>query len=131
MTARWGSLTMMRAPIASGEPSQNIRPGHIPSCTSTIPPARGANAGALLERPDLDVVAPDHVIDAAQAVDALHLKRVRPDPVHARAHLHEDHRELLDVRLARGVPDDRPAGREDGTEERVLGRRDRRLVEEH
>jgi len=82
------------------------------------------------ERADFLVVAPHLVVDAAQLGHAADLEGVRPDAVDTRTHLHEHHRELLDVRLARGVPDDGAARDEHRAEQRVLGRGDRRLVQQ-
>ena len=57
-------------------------------------------------------------------------QHVRADALDVGAHLHEHPREVLDVRLAGGVADDRRAGRQRGGHQRVLGRHDRRLVHE-
>ena len=57
-------------------------------------------------------------------------ERVRADALDAGAHGDEELREVLHVRLAGGVAEHRRALRRDGGDERVLGGRDARLVEE-
>ena len=81
------------------------------------------------ERCDLDVLGADPMRRAAQRLDALDAKHVRADPVDARAERDEEPAEVLDMRLAGRVPDDRVALREDGGHDRVLRRHHRRLVE--
>ncbi len=83
------------------------------------------------ERAHLHVVAEDGVVDPLQALDAGDRERVRPDAVDTGSHIHESTRQLLDVRLAGRVVEHRRAGGEHRGEERVLGGRDRRLVEDH
>jgi len=77
------------------------------------------------------MVAPHIVIDSVELGHATDLQRVRADAVDPRAHLDQDHRELLDVRLARRVADDGAAGHEHRAEQRILGRGDRCLVQQH
>ena len=61
------------------------------------------------ERADLDVVGADRVIAAVQLGGAVDGQHVGADALDAGAHLHEHPREVLDVRLARRVADDRHA----------------------
>src|SRR6185503_19757160 len=53
------------------------------------------------ERADLHVVVQKGVLDAAEPFDPVDNDLVRPDAEDLRAHLHQYHPELLDVRLAR------------------------------
>ena len=79
----------------------------------------------------LDVLGADPVRPASEAVDALDAEDVRADPLDPRAERHEEVAEILDVRLACGVADDRLALREHRGHHCVLRRHDARLVEEH
>ena len=56
---------------------------------------------------------------------------VRPDSLDRRAHRHEEVREVLDVRFAGGVAQDRRSFGGNGGHQRVLGAGHRRFVEEH
>ena len=81
------------------------------------------------EARDLDVLRADAVRPAAEPLDALDVEDVRADALDPRAERDEEAAEILDVRLARGMADDRLALREHGRHDRVLGRHHRRLVE--
>ena len=83
------------------------------------------------EARDLDVLGADPVRAAAERGHADDLEDVRADAVDLRAQRDEEAAEVLDVRLAGGVADDRLALGEHGGHHRVLGRHHRSLVEEH
>src|SRR5690606_29887970 len=76
---------------------------------------READEGA-----DLDVVAPDAVLAPVQALDALDLQDVRPDPRDAGAHRVQHVAEILYVRLGRRVSQPRRPLGEDGRHDGVL-----------
>ena len=80
---------------------------------------------------DLDVLGRDRAssppCSRSTPLDAEH---VRLDPLDLRAERDEEAAEVLDVRLAGGVPDHRLARREHGGHDDVLGRHHARLVEE-
>ena len=82
------------------------------------------------EASDLDVIGSDVPFAAAQRLDPLDAQHVRLDPLDARTEGDEEAAEVLDVRLARRVAEDRLAGRQRGGHDGVLGRHDARLVEE-
>ena len=107
-------------------------PGHAQVVGDAVPDAQLA-AGAGGERDeaaDLDVVGADRVVGAAELLLAVDDQQVRADALDARAHLHQQAREVLHVRLGGGVVDHRRAGRERRGHQRVLGRHDRGLVHE-
>ena len=83
------------------------------------------------EARDLDVLRADPVDAAAEPVDALDAEDVRADPLDPGAERDEEAAEILDMRLAGGVADDRLALREHRRHDRVLGSHHRRLVEVH
>ena len=70
------------------------------------------------------------VLAAAELGDAVDLHHVGADALDRRAHLVEHAREVLHVRLAGGVADDRRAGGRGGGHQRVLGAHHGRLVHE-
>ena len=82
------------------------------------------------ERPDLDVVGADLVHAAVEVGAARDREDVGADPLDVGAHLLQHPREVLDVRLARGVADDGRAGDPRGGQQRVLRAHDGRLVHE-
>ena len=88
---------------------------------------RGGQRG---EARDLDVLRADPVRAALQLLDTVDAKDVRADPLDLRAERDEEVAQVLDVRLAGRVTDDRLALREHGGHHGVLGRHDARLVEE-
>ena len=97
---------------------------------------RDANLGARHrrqadERADLDVIRPDAMRRAAERTAALHRQLVRARPVDLRAERDQEVAEVLDVRLAGGIAENRRSARGDGRHERVLGAGDARLVEKH
>ena len=80
---------------------------------------------------DLDVLGPDAIRAAAQPVDALDAQDVRADALDLGAERDEEPAEILDMRLARGMADDRLALGEHGRHDRVLGPHHGCLVEVH
>ena len=66
-----------------------------------------------------------------RSASPLTVRTLDPMPSMPAPMLHEHAREILDVRLARGVADDGQPGRARGGQQRVLGRHHRRLVHEH
>ncbi len=82
------------------------------------------------EAADLDVVGSDLVFGAAELVAAVDDHHVGADPVDGGAHPRQQMGEVLDVRLAGRVGDDRPPRRQRRGEQRVLGPHHRRLVHE-
>ena len=72
----------------------------------------------------------DAPVAAVQLGDALDAEHVRLDPLDLGAERDEEAAEILDVRLAGGVPDHRLALGEHGGHDDVLGRHHARLVEE-
>ena len=97
------------------------------SLIRSSPPVHGGQGD---EAADLDVVGADRVVGAAELLLPVHDHHVRADPLDARAHLQQQAREVLHVRLGRGVVDHRRARRERRGHQRVLGRHHRRLVHE-
>ena len=93
---------------------------------TTSPPVTAARPAKLA---DLDVIRADAVGAAAEPLDTLDVEDVRADPLDRRAETDEEAAEILDVRLAGGVPDDRLALGEDRRHDRVLGAHHRGLVE--
>ena len=88
------------------------------------------DGGETDEASDLDVLGSDRPLPSPQPLHALDPENVRLDAFDLRAERDEESAEILHVRLAGGVSDDRLAGREDGRHDRVLRRHHARLVEE-
>src|SRR5437899_2392411 len=95
---------------------------------STTPPRSG---GEPDERADLDVVGAngERRGPPLERGAAVHRERVGARAVDARAQARQKARQVLDVRLAGSVAEDRGAGGGDRGHEGVLGRRDAWLVE--
>ena len=89
------------------------------------------DAGERHEAADLDVIGRDRVLGPAQRLRAVDREQVRSDPLDIGAHLDQHPRQVLDVRLAGRVADDRGAGNQRRCHERVLGRHHGGLVQEH
>ena len=129
------------------------RAGRAPSRRRTRPRSRGArntgrigrrdrcatmpsivrsaarDGGGADEAADLDVLGADRVLAAGQRLDAGDREDVRADALDVGAERDEEPAEILDVRLAGGVREQRPAGRERRRHDGVLGRHHRGLVE--
>ena len=76
------------------------------SGTQSLDAQLAAGAGRQRdEAADLDVVGADRVVGAAELLLAVDDQQVRADALDARAHLHQQAREVLDVRLGGGVVD--------------------------
>ena len=82
------------------------------------------------ERRDLDVVRRHGVLATAELRDAVDCHHVGADALDRGAHLVEHARDVLHVRLARGVADDRRAVDRGGGHQRVLRTHHGRLVHE-
>ena len=93
-----------------------------------VAPRDGGERG---EARDLDVLGADAIRAAAEPVDAFDAEDVRADALDPRAEGVEEAAEVLDVRLAGRMADDRVALGEDGGHDRVLGAHHRGLVEVH
>src|SRR5205085_596864 len=78
-----------------------------------------------------DVVRADPVRGASEGAAAIHGELVRAETFDLATERNEKVAKILDVRLARGVPQDCRARGADGGHQRVFGCRDTRLVEEH
>src|SRR5690606_23955772 len=100
--------------------------GGVFDCDLAARDRRKADEGA-----DLDVVTADAILAPVQAIDALDLQDVRPDPRYAGAHRVQHVAEILYVRLGRCVSQPRRPLGEDGRHDRVLGGGHAGLVEEH
>ena len=83
------------------------------------------------ERRHLDVVGAQPVAAAAEPLDSGDREHVRADTLDVAAHRIQEPAQVLDVRLAGGVSDDRCAARQYRRHDRVLGAGDGRLVEMH
>ena len=73
----------------------------------------------------LDAVGHDVVGRAVQALDAVDDQMARADAVDLRAHRHQQVAQVDDLRLARGIEQLRPAGRQHRRHQRIFGRADR------
>jgi hypothetical protein len=83
------------------------------------------------EAADLDMVGADRVRSGGTERPApLHHVDVGPDAADRRAHRNQKAGQILDVRLGRGVAQDRPSLGPDRRHQRVLGTGDARLVQE-
>ncbi len=98
------SSIVMSPPVDRGEADEARRPRCAPAPTRQSPPS--------------------------SSVDAVDPQHVRLDPLDLGAERDEEAAEVLDVRLAGGVPDHRLALGEHGGHDDVLGRHHARLVEE-
>ncbi len=83
------------------------------------------------ERRNLDVIRTDAEVAASELRLARDVEDVRADALDLRADRHEEAAEILDVRLAGRVAEDRLSLGEHGGHDRVLRSHDRRLVEVH
>ena len=94
-----------------------IRSSGSTSSISRSPPVTAASAAKLATSM---CSGPIRMCAAVETLDALDAQHVRADPVDPRAERDEEAAEVLDVRLARGVADDRLPAREHGGHHRVL-----------
>src|SRR5882672_10398876 len=83
------------------------------------------------ERADFDVVRPHRAAGGPEWQSAFDRERVRADALDARAQVRQEAGEVLDVRLAGGVPQGGGAAGGHRRHQRVLGRRDAGFVEEN
>ncbi len=83
------------------------------------------------ERADFDVVRPHRAPGGLERQSAFDRERVRADALDARAQVRQEAGEVLDVRLAGGVPQGGRAAGGHRRHQRVLGRRDAGFVEEN
>ncbi len=81
------------------------------------------------ERADLDVIRPDPMRAATDGLPAVDGDGVGSDPIDSRAQRAEKVREVLHVRLARGIAKDRRSARRGRRDQGVLGRGYARLIE--
>ena len=105
-----------------------IRSSGSTSSTTTSPPVAAARPTKLATSM---WSGPDPVLGPAELAHALDVEDVRADPVDPGAERDEEAAEVLDVRLACGVPEHRLALGEHGGHDRVLGAHDGGLVEVH
>ena len=113
MTRSWPPGTMTSLPSSSRAQAEAVEDeaDHAQVAGDRVADAQLAagDARERHERADLDVVGADRVIAAVQLGGAVDGQHVGADALDVGAHLHEHAREVLDVRLAGGVADDRRA----------------------
>src|SRR5215218_4214443 len=106
--------------------------GHPQAAAAVQLPGQPEAAEADLDRAQ---VVLDHALDGqlapAQALDPLDGQEVRADAGDVGPQADQEPAQVLDVGLAGGVADHRPALGQDGGHDGVLGGRHRRLVQEH
>src|SRR6266550_1757328 len=117
MTARWGSHNTMRAPMpislstkksrdSNSFSNTSNRPSHWVATTMAMDMRSAGNAGhggQSDERADLDVIGADGMWSRGQRGTAFDRERVAADAVDGRAQGDEKPRQVLDVRLRRGI----------------------------
>ena len=119
--------TVTSTPAARSLPITASRCSGTQSRSSTLPRVMAA---ATMQRPRLDAIGDDGVLDRLQLVHAFDGDERRAGAVDAGAHLVEHARQLLDLGLAGAVLQGRAAVGQRGGHHEVLGAGDRDQVED-